>query len=256
MADALRATCPAPVDLEWLEDLDGVRAVAALRPARDGPKIIDRDWLPRRDEVSEVLHGCHALGRSGQTVPGWGDDGIVMRLPVCLFVPIGSFFQGNSHLVRWLFDRTAEMIGSRPVPTWDLHAGVGFLAAAALHAASRRLRLVEPFRTAARAAQRNLPTARVAVGQTAEAYLGRARDLPKEALVLTDPTRRGLTSELRRRLSGWHPDRILMLACDPATWARDTGFLLERGYRLDHLELVDLFPSTHHVEVLALLVAE
>jgi 23S rRNA (uracil1939-C5)-methyltransferase len=44
-----------------------------------------------------------------------------------------------------------------------------------------------------------------------------------------------------------------MLACDPATWGRDTRFLSERGYRLTHVELVDLFPSTHHVEILAVL---
>jgi len=177
----------------------------------------------------------------------------MMRLPICLFVPIASFFQGNSHLARWLFDRTAGMIGTRPVPTWDLHAGAGYLAAAAQHAAPRPLQLVEPYRHAARAAQRNLPSARVAAGHTAEAYLDRARVLPQEALVLIDPPRSGLTPQLRLRLGDWHPERILMLSCDPATWVRDTAFLLERGYQLDHLELVDLFPSTHHVEVLALL---
>ncbi len=42
-----------------------------------------------------------------------------------------------------------------------------------------------------------------------------------------------------------------MLACDPATWARDAAFLLSQGYRISSLELVDLFPSTHHVELVA-----
>jgi tRNA/tmRNA/rRNA uracil-C5-methylase (TrmA/RlmC/RlmD family) len=62
-----------------------------------------------------------------------------------------------------------------------------------------------------------------------------------------------MTPELRRRLAGWHPERILMLACDPATWGRDTSYLVDRGYLLSHVELVDLFPSTHHVEILAVL---
>jgi 23S rRNA (uracil1939-C5)-methyltransferase len=252
---ALRSRCPERVDLEWLEDLDGGRAVAGLRPAQQGPPAIEEDWLPTRDELQHPLDGFHLLDQSGQRLLGWGEDGVTMRLPICLFVPIASFFQGNSHLAEWLFDRTAEMIGTRPVPTWDLHAGVGYLAAAAQHAAPRPLQLVEPFRPSARAAQHNLPTARVAVGSTAEAYLERARELPRDALVLTDPPRSGLTPELRNRLASWHPERILMLACDPATWARDTAFLLDEGYRLDQLELVDLFPSTHHVEVLALLVA-
>jgi 23S rRNA (uracil1939-C5)-methyltransferase len=43
------------------------------------------------------------------------------------------------------------------------------------------------------------------------------------------------------------------MSCDPSTWARDAAYLLDEGYRLSHVELVDLFPSTHHVEILAML---
>ena len=250
---ALARRCPVPVDVEWLENLDGSRAVAALRPARPGPSEVDAGWLPLAGEVDGAVTGLHVLSRPGPPETGWGDDGVTMMLPVALFVPIGSFFQGNRHLAGWLFDRVVELAGSHPCPTWDLHAGVGFLAAAAWHASPRRLQLVEPFRISARAARRNLPEAQVAVGRTAEAWLGRAGALPTDALVLTDPPRAGMTPELRHRLAGWHPDRILMLACDPATWGRDTAYLLGRGYRLTHVELVDLFPSTHHVEILAVL---
>jgi tRNA/tmRNA/rRNA uracil-C5-methylase (TrmA/RlmC/RlmD family) len=47
-----------------------------------------------------------------------------------------------------------------------------------------------------------------------------------------------------------------MLGCDPATWARDAASLCDHGYRIAALELFDLFPSTHHVEILALLERE
>jgi len=250
---ALADRCPAPVDLDWLEDLAGNRAVAALRPARGGPDAVSPGWLPVAEQLGDTVSGLHRMSGAGRLVSGWGDDGVVMALPVCLFVPIGSFFQGNRHLAGWLFDRVVELSGARPCPTWDLHAGVGFLAAAAWQAAPRELHLVEPYRQSSAAAERNLPQARVAGGCTAEAYLASARDLPTDALVLTDPPRAGMTPALRHRLAGWHPDRILMLACDPATWGRDTSSLMERGYRLAHLELVDLFPSTHHVEILAVL---
>jgi len=248
----LAACCPMAVDVEWLEDLGGGRAVAGLQSSRHSPATVHPGWLPPPDALADLVDGMHALSPSGEIRAGWGDEGVTMALPVSLFVPIGSFFQGNRHLAGWLFDRVVELSGAPPVPTWDLHAGVGFLAAAAWHAARRELRLVEPSRPSARAAQRNLPAARVDA-VTAEASLARSRDLPVEALVLTDPPRAGMTPELRRRLAGWHPERILMLACDPATWGRDTSYLVDRGYRLSHLELVDLFPSTHHVEILAVL---
>ncbi len=250
---ALESSCPAPVDLEWLEDLSGQHAVAALRPAREGPKQLEPAWLPEPGDVEGVVDGFHLLSRSGDRSLGWGATSVTMALPVSISVPIGSFFQVNRHLAGWLFDRVKDVIGPRPVATWDLHAGVGFLAAAAQNAAERRLQLVEPFEVSARAARRNLPSARVASGWTAEAYLGQARDLPHEALVLTDPPRAGMTPELRQLLADWHPERIVMLACDPATWGRDARFLTDREYRLTHIELVDLFPSTHHVEILAVL---
>jgi 23S rRNA (uracil1939-C5)-methyltransferase len=253
LASALSESCPEPVDLEWLEDLDGNAAVSTLRPARNGPQVVSPDWVPPESSLGETVNGFHVLSSAGQPQPAWGAEGVTMRLPIPLEVPIGAFFQANRHLMRWLFRRIEELAGPQPTATWDLHAGVGLMAAAARSAASRPLQLVEPHRAAARAAQRNLPGARVAVGRTAEAFLGRARGLPADALVIIDPPRAGLSPQLRQRLAGWHPKRILTVGCDPATWARDTAYLMERGYQIGHLELVDLFPSTHHVEVIALL---
>jgi 23S rRNA (uracil1939-C5)-methyltransferase len=255
LTGALASTCPAAVDVEWLEDLEGTTAIAALRPAAGGPDEMDDGWVPGREMISGIVDGFHLLTRSGSPRVLWGAAAVTMNLPIALEVPIGSFFQANRHLTPWLFDRVAELAGPRPDPVFDLHAGVGLLAAAARHAPPRELQLVEPYRPAAHAAQRNLPGAHVAIGRTAEAFLDRARNLPRKALVLTDPPRAGMSQTLRHRLVSWHPDRILTVACDPVTWARDTAFLMDHGYQLTHVELVDLFPSTHHVEVLAVLEA-
>lgn len=248
----LSASCPVPADVEWLENLDGTQAVAALRARPRGPELRP-DLVPGRSDPGAGADGFHLLMPTGSLRRCWGRDHVRMDLPIPLTVPIGAFFQGNRHLVPELFDRVSRLIGPAPDPTWDLHAGVGFLAAAAMHAGPRPLTLVESMRHAARAATVNLPDAAVQVGQTAESVLRRSGRLPRTSLVLTDPPRSGMTTELRRRLAGWHPDRILMLGCDPATWARDAADLLSKGYHLSHLELIDLFPSTHHVEILAVL---
>jgi len=227
-----------------------------LRPTRRGPREVDPLWTPCRDDLEDVVRGFHVLSRAGGLRSIWGPTTVTMELPRPLDVPIGAFFQGNRHLVPWLYGRVAEICGPDPAPTWDLHAGVGFLAAAAHHALPCSLTLVEPFQPAACAARENLPEARAVVVSTAEAYLGRHENLPEEALAITDPPRAGLPATLRRGLARWRPRRILMLSCDPATWARDADDLLGHGYRLASLELIDLFPSTHHVGVLAMLEAE
>jgi 23S rRNA (uracil1939-C5)-methyltransferase len=252
LAEALGATCPARVDLEWLEDLAGESALIGLRPARQGPPHLEPSWLPPAGALDAVVRGARLLSRSGRAHNGWGADSVTMALPVALEVPIGAFFQVNRFLVPWLFDRVRELSGEQPLPAWDLHAGVGLLAAAAQSAAERRLTVTETFGPAARAAASNLPQARVSA-RAAESYLSRRRHLPGEALALVDPPRCGMSRALRRALVGWRPRRVLSLGCDPATWARDADELCRAGFRLAHLELVDLFPSTHHVEILALL---
>ena len=238
-----------PVDLEVLEGNDA--AVAALRPARGGPKSLPAHCVPPAAKYPD-LDGFHRLTKSSQILPGWGRDRVRMDLPIRLKVPIGSFFQGNRHLVPWLFERVAGLIGSGDDSVVDLHGGVGFLAAAARWAGHEDLTVDEPHRPAADAAQANLPQARVAAS-SAEAFLAQNRDLPPDAIAITDPPRSGLTSDLRRRMVDWRPRRVLMLGCDPATWSRDAAVFIEQGYVLDHLELVDLFPFTHHVEILAVL---
>jgi len=245
--------CPERVDVEWLEGSDGDEAVAALRPGRGGPPRIEPSWVPSREETGVHLTGFHVLTRGGAVQPVWGAEEVAMRLPIPLRVPIGAFFQGNRHLLEPLFNRVMELVGPDPGPVYDLHAGVGFLAAAARAAGGTELTLVEPHRPAARAARRNLKGARVEVGRTAEAFLESVGPLPRNALVMTDPPRAGMSEVLRMRIAGWRPNRILMLGCDPATWSRDAAALCNAGYTPRVVELFDLFPSTHHVEILALL---
>lgn len=252
LKDALKKSCPKPADIEWLEDLEGVHAIAALRKAAGGQEIRPH-WVPGENILGDSLDGFHILRKGGKLEAVWGANSVRMNLPIPLEVRIGAFFQGNRHLVPWLFERVAHLCGPEPLPTWDLHGGVGFLAAAALEASDRPITLTEPVRAAARSARLNLPSARVLVGTTAEEMLRREKKQAREALVLCDPPRTGLSSALRKALGRWRPRRVLMLSCDPATWARDTASLLEMGWELQHLELIDLFPSSHHVELLCTL---
>jgi 23S rRNA (uracil1939-C5)-methyltransferase len=70
-------------------------------------------------------------------------------------------------------------------------------------------------------------------------------------LVVADPPRTGLGVQVATRLSEIKAAQIVLVACDPSTLARDAAVLLQSGYALDKLLLIDLFPQTFHIETIA-----
>jgi 23S rRNA (uracil1939-C5)-methyltransferase len=70
--------------------------------------------------------------------------------------------------------------------------------------------------------------------------------------LLIDPPRAGAMEVVKALAAPW-PRRIVYVSCDPATLARDAGFLVHvQGYRLEAAGVVNMFPHTAHVESIAL----
>ena len=159
----------------------------------------------------------------------------------------GAFFQVN----RFLADRLVETaLGeARGETALDLYAGVGlfslslarrFAQVTAVESGSAAIR--DLAFNAGRAGLTNLATER----QTAEDYLTALDRAPE--FVLLDPPRAGLGRGVVRRLIELRPSAVTIVACDPATLARDLAGLLAAGYRIANMTLVDLFPQTFHME--------
>ena len=72
-------------------------------------------------------------------------------------------------------------------------------------------------------------------------------------LLVADPSRAGLGREGVRVASAPGARRIALVSCDVAALARDLVLFAGAGYRATCVELVDLFPGTHHVEAVTTL---
>ncbi|WP_324607047.1 23S rRNA (uracil(1939)-C(5))-methyltransferase RlmD [Pseudoalteromonas piratica] len=71
------------------------------------------------------------------------------------------------------------------------------------------------------------------------------------SVLLLDPSRMGafdiLTQLKLKRFS-----RILYVACDPVTMARDSKLLINAGFKVSKISLMNMFPNTSHIETMAL----
>jgi 23S rRNA (uracil1939-C5)-methyltransferase len=164
----------------------------------------------------------------------------------------GSFFQVN----RFLVDRLVEaaVAGAEGDSAFDLYAGVG-LFAPALASRFARVIAVESGSAAARDLQFNAERAGLAnvrvEARIVEEFL-QEQERPAD-FVLLDPPRAGVGKEVVRRLVELQPRQVVLVACDPATLARDLAGLIANGYAIVRMAMVDLFPQTYHLETVVLL---
>jgi len=161
----------------------------------------------------------------------------------------GSFFQVN----RFVIDQTAEQALDHAVgeSALDLFAGVG-LFSLPMAKQFAKVTAVESGSGALRDLRFNAESAGVAVEahqSTVDAFLANLTAAPD--FILADPPRAGLGKITVRELVRLKPASITIVACDPATLARDLAALLAGGYKLDQLTMVDLFPQTYHIEAIA-----
>jgi 23S rRNA (uracil1939-C5)-methyltransferase len=72
-------------------------------------------------------------------------------------------------------------------------------------------------------------------------------------VMITDPPRAGMHVDVIDAMLFAAPKRIVYVSCNPATQARDLA-LLDKDYKVMAVNPVDMFPYTHHVENVVLLV--
>ena len=164
----------------------------------------------------------------------------------------GSFFQVNRFLLEKLVEIAVE--GAEGESAFDLYAGVG-LFVPALARKFHHVTAVESGSGAVRDLQFNAERAGLANVRAetnmVEQFL-QEQERPAD-FVLLDPPRAGLGKAVVRRLAELQARQVALVACDPATLARDLAGLLAAGYRMERMTMIDLFPQTYHVEAVVLL---
>ena len=72
-------------------------------------------------------------------------------------------------------------------------------------------------------------------------------------VIVVDPPRKGCDIKLLETIDEMNIEKVVYVSCDPATLARDLKILIQKGYKLEVVQPVDMFPYTSNVETIAYL---
>ncbi len=164
-----------------------------------------------------------------------------------------AFFQVN----RYLTEAMVHLVTNHRsgALAWDLFAGAGLFSVPLTENFEQviAVEIAEPAATDLATHLQACGPQHKAIRSTTQAFLQSQAKQPSAIpdLVILDPPRAGLGAAVTRALSQIGPREIVYVSCDAGTFARDARSLVDSGYALAALNLLDLFPQTFHTETIA-----
>ncbi|AMQ01882.1 RNA methyltransferase [Pedobacter cryoconitis] len=169
-----------------------------------------------------------------------------------------SFYQTNSLQAHELYKITKEFAGFKGDElVYDLYTGAGTIANF-IAGSVKQVIGVEYVPTAIEDAKFNSELNGI---ENTVFYAGDMKDIlttdfiaahGKPDVVITDPPRAGMHTDVVERLLEMEAEKIVYVSCNAATQARDLALLKEK-YEVSRIKPVDMFPHTQHVENVVLL---
>jgi 23S rRNA (uracil1939-C5)-methyltransferase len=219
---------------------------------RDGDKI--GFFAMRSNDVVPLAPECEVVGVHTREAPvegeTWEIEGQLVRegeLTIDGYrLGADAFFQVNRHLLgtmlRLVTGHAARV--TRKLRAVELYAGAGFFTRPISELFERTIAVEGAPHHYGRI---NAPRAHWVHAAVEQWVAG----MPRADFTFLDPPRAGARREVIDAAGRRTAERIAYLSCDPVTFSRDASRLIASGWRLSTLDLLDLFPNTHHVETLA-----
>lgn len=201
--------------------------------------------------------------------PTWTEENLLLGKPALtevLYLENGqklefdilpqAFFQTNTKQAEKLYSIVVELAGlTGKEVVFDLYCGTGTIGLFCAHKAKEVVG-IEENEHAIESARGNALKNGI---KNASFYLGRVESRLKELaqkpdVVIVDPPRAGLGLEVVENVAKFGAAKIVYVSCNPATLARDLSYFTGLGYSCESVQPVDMFPQTHHVESVAVMV--
>jgi len=200
-------------------------------------------------EISLDLPVSVVLQSPVDTIVAAGNDAVTITVADQMFrVSAGSFFQVNTAqaevMVKYLL---SNLPLKDDTVLMDVYCGVG-LFSAFLASRVKRLVGIEVSPSACEDFAYNLdPYENVEIYQDAAENVIPNLDLTPD-IVIVDPPRSGVHKAVLDSVAEKNVPFVVYVSCDPATLARDARRLIAKGYSLERVVPIDMFPQTYHIE--------
>lgn len=166
-----------------------------------------------------------------------------------------SFFQTNTQGAELLYERVVAICGDiADKMVFDLYSGTGTIGQILSRHAKQVVSVeivpeaVEDARANAR--RNNIKNIFFLQGDVLS-VLEEREESPD--LIIVDPPRAGIHPRAIPKLARAAAEKIVYVSCNPVTLVQDLEIFRQWGYHVTHIECVDMFPRTPHVETVVLM---
>ncbi len=235
------------IKLENAEDIFAPLALSLLK-------------LPLQGRIAGIYHiyndSLADVVKSDRMVALYGRDYIYEEILGLKFkISTFSFFQTNSLGAEVLYSKVREYVGETKDKTiFDLYSGTGTIAQL-LAPIAKKVTGVEIVEEAVEAAKENaalngLSNCEFIAGDVLK-VIDSLEDKPD--IIVLDPPRDGIHPKALDKIINFGVDKIVYISCKPTSLVRDLEVLQEKGYKVEKVCAVDMFPETVHVESIILM---
>ncbi len=166
-----------------------------------------------------------------------------------------SFFQVNPQQTEILYTIAAKLAGKSKT-AYDLYCGTGTFSLY-LSAKAELVVASDSAKEAITDAEENARLNRIDnvsfYNRSAESVDNLLQEGKRPIAVYLNPPRSGCSAAVIKSVVKADPEQIIYISCNPATLARDIKPLADKGYRVQFVQPVDMFPHTTHVEAIILM---
>lgn len=176
-----------------------------------------------------------------------------------VYIPAGTFLQASKASEQALINIVAQYIGDDSGKIADLFCGVGTFSYPLSKNMQNKIvaidsskELLEGFR---RSVNKNMIPNIEIIEKNLFKYPLDEKELKDFDIIVFDPPRAGASAQMKKIAEmdfANKPRKIIAVSCNPHSFVKDAEILIDGGYHLEEITLVDQFNYSNHSELVAL----